>query len=389
MGIDLLDVAFRLERRFGAVYHMVSSRYSRRLPTALATLSLALVSGCSGCIFGGSATSMGSRWDIHAGGGSYLGTHPSVSPDGLSIVYSTPATGHGDIYRFDRSTAKNVRLTTDPEYDGYPIFSRDGTHIVFEHETNGISHLQVMDSDGKNQRPLTDGPTFDYGASFSNDGQTIVFCREREGICHLWTMDADGGNPRQLTDGPWWDSSPLFSPDDGRIVFNRMEKGQIYLTPPKDAEALSRRFPELYVMNTDGTNPLRLTHNSDFDEPISFSADGTRIFFRRPSTAWVMDSDGSNIDALGEGGEQALSRDGRQIAFATLGREVDHGIGLMNADGTGRRVVYHSRTRISELAFTPDGAHVVFVEWSEGHGADRIKIVDVVTSKIEMIPEIR
>jgi hypothetical protein len=28
-------------------------------------------------------------------------------------------------------------------------------------------------------------------------------------------------------------------------------------------------------------------------------------------------------------------------------------------------------------------------EWSEGHGADRIKIVDVVTSKIEMIPEIR
>ena len=58
-------------------------------------------------------------------------------------------------------------VTTDPEYDGYPLFSRDGTHIVFEHETNGISHLQVMDSDGKNQRPLTDGPTFDFGASFS------------------------------------------------------------------------------------------------------------------------------------------------------------------------------------------------------------------------------
>ena len=95
------------------------------------------------------ATSMGSRWDIYAGGGSYLGTHPSVSPDGISIVYSTPATGHGDIYRFDRTTAKNVRLTTDREYDGYPLFSRDGRHVVFEHETNGTSHLYVMDADGK------------------------------------------------------------------------------------------------------------------------------------------------------------------------------------------------------------------------------------------------
>ena len=150
-------------------------------------------------------------------------------------------------------------------------------------------------------------------------------------------MDADGGNPRPLTDGPWFDSSPLFSPDDGRIVFGRMEKGQIYLSPPRDAEALSRRFPEVYVMNADGTNQHRLTHNSDDDEPISFSADGTRIFFRRTRKTWVMDSDGSNAHDLGEGDEQAQSLDGRQIAFGTSVAGTT-GIGLMNADGTGRRV---------------------------------------------------
>ncbi len=308
---------------------------------------------------------------------------------GNSRLCSTPASGHGDNFGFEWTTAKYVRLTTDPDYDGYPLFSRDGRHIVFEHETNGISHLYVIDADGGNQRPLTDGSTFDFGASFPNDGRTIVFCRDREGVCHLWVMDADGGNPRPLTDGPWFDCSPLFSPDGGRIAFKRRERGQTYLTPPSDAEALSRMLPELYVMSADGTNQHRLTQNSDFDEPISFSADGTRILFRRARKAWVMDSDGSNVHDLGEGEEHAQSPDGRQIVFGTLGRGPDRGIGLMNADSTARRVAYRSRNVVSELTFTPDGAQVVFVEWAKGHGTERIKTVDLVTSKIEMIPEIR
>src|SRR5262249_8408851 len=127
----------------------------------LRSLFVAVLSGCAGCI-GGGATSMGSRWDIYAGGGEYLGTHPSVSPDGLSAVSSTPAPGHGDIYPLDRTAGRSIRLTTDPEYDGYPLFSRDGKQILFEHETNCISHLYVMDADGKGQKPLTDGPTFDF-----------------------------------------------------------------------------------------------------------------------------------------------------------------------------------------------------------------------------------
>lgn len=77
------------------------------------------------------------------------------------------------------------------------------------------------------------------------------------------------------------------------------------------------------------------------------------------------------------------SRSGRSVAG------LDRGIGLMNADSTGRRVVYHSRNVVSELTFTRDGAQVVFVEWAKGHGTERIKIVDFVTNKVEMIPEVR
>ncbi len=329
---------------------------------------------------------MGSRWDIYAGGGVYVGTHPSVSPDGLSIVYSTPASGHGDIYRFDRATGKTIRLTTDPDYDGYPLFSRDGRHILFEHETNGVSHLYIMDAEGQNKRPLTKGSTFDFGASYSKDGRTIVFCRDREGVCHLWAMNADGSNPRPLTDGPWLDCSPSFSPDGGRIVFKRRERGQIRLTPPRDEEARSRRFDEVYVMNADGTHLRRLTNNSDDDVPIGFSPEGTRIFFLRSWRMGVMDSDGANVHEVGDGFYPALSLDGRQMVFSPTGAR---GIVFMNSDGAGRRTIYRSRFRTSEPAFTPDGTHVVFVEWPEHHGAGRIKILDIDSTKIELAPEIK
>ena len=131
-----------------------------------------------------------------------MGTRPSVSPDGLSVVYSTPMTGHGDIYRFDRKTGKNVRLTTNPEFDGYPLFSRDGKHVVFERETGGIAHLWIIGADGRDQRPLTDGPTFDFGAAFTQDGRTIVFCRSRGDVSHVWLMNADGGHQGRSQTGP-------------------------------------------------------------------------------------------------------------------------------------------------------------------------------------------
>jgi Tol biopolymer transport system component len=329
---------------------------------------------------------MGSRWDIYAGGGEYLGTHPSISPDGLSVVYSTPATGHGDIYRFDRTSGENIRLTTDADYDGYPLVSKDGKHILFEHETNGISHLYVMDSDGNGQRPLTDGPTFDFGASFSKDGRTIAFCRDREGVCHVWAMNADGSNPKPLTDGPWFDCAPSFSPDGTRIVFKRRERGQRYLASARDEEALSRRFDEVYVMNADGTHLRRLTNNSDDDAPIGFSRDGTRIFFCSSWRIRVIDSDGANAHDLGDGFDPALSLDGRKMVFTPARGQ---GIDLMNADGTGRRTVYRSRVRTSEPAFTPDGARVVFVEWPEPHRGGSIRTLDIETTMTEPVSEIK
>jgi hypothetical protein len=81
----------------------------------------------------------GGRWEKHRSGEAYVGAHPVFSPDGAFVVYSTPASGHGDLYRYDRSTGRNTRLTADPEYE---VHSSLGQALAL----GGLGHLDNFES---------------------------------------------------------------------------------------------------------------------------------------------------------------------------------------------------------------------------------------------------
>ena len=172
-----------------------------------------------------------------------------------------------------------------------------------------------------------------------------------------------------------------------------MEENRNRFTPVTGAASL--RIPEMFVMKADGTDLLRLTHNLGDDDPLSFSSDGKRIFYCRMSEygtapmfkgVSVMDAEGTNSRDLGVGSTPALSSDMGRIVFIT-GR-YGRAVGLMDADGTRRRTIHSCEFYHSEPLFTPDGSHVVFVEWPEQHGAGSVKVLDLETSKIETAPVI-
>ncbi len=64
-----------------------------------------------------------------------------MSADGSLIVYSSPATGHGDIYRINADGSRRVRLTADPNYEGFPKFSFDGTRMAWIVLTGKLPHV--------------------------------------------------------------------------------------------------------------------------------------------------------------------------------------------------------------------------------------------------------
>ncbi len=83
---------------------------------------------------------------------------------------------------------------------------------------------------------------------------------------------------------------------------------------------------DVYIMDVDGENPMRLTNDPAYDGVPSWSPDGQRLAFtsERNGNAdiFVMDADGSNIEQITEGDGAfnvvpAWSPDGSKIAFVS------------------------------------------------------------------------
>lgn len=176
--------------------------------------------------------------------------------------------------------------------------------------------------------------------SWSSNGTQIAFIGTdawgAEG--DLYVIDVDGTNIVRLTTdfspGP-----PAWSPNGNRIAFSSAE---------------GRNGSSIYLINVDGTGLTRLTWGEDGEGDPAWSPDGARIAFGRlvnidpgagPLETYyaihVMNADGSHIVQLTDFGllvrDPAWSPDGTQIAFTCKQPDKRYKICVMNADGSNRR----------------------------------------------------
>jgi tol-pal system beta propeller repeat protein TolB len=139
------------------------------------------------------------------------------------------------------------------------------------------------------------------------DGTKIAFHSYRSGNNDIWVMDSDGRNKIRLTTHEKGDYDPAWSPDGTKIAFHSYRSGN----------------NDIWVMDSDGRNKIRLTTHEKGDYDPAWSPDGTKVAFRSYRSGncdiWVMDSDGRNKLQLTthEKGDYdpAWSPDGTKIAF--------------------------------------------------------------------------
>ena len=110
------------------------------------------------------------------------------------------------------------------------------------------------------------------GAVISPDSRWAAFVRsipileeeKSEYRGHIWLVSTEGGEPLQLTNGPSGDSDPRWSPDSERIAFvskRQGDKGHIWIIPVAGGEA-----KQLTYTKNGASNPR-------------WSPDGKRIAF--------------------------------------------------------------------------------------------------------------
>jgi hypothetical protein len=214
-----------------------------------------------------------------------------------------------------------------------PAWSPDGSRLAVVSDRDGASDIWVMGIDGSDPTNLTQHEAKDHAPAWSPDGEWIAFASVRDSpYWELYLMRADGSDPQRLT---WWEDAsdlwPTWSPDGTRLAFASKRDGNW----------------EIYSMDRDGSNLIRLTNHPDDDTSPAWSPDGSRIAFESTREGY------SEIFVVPVGGGEAVNVS--RLAWATdLGPS-------WSPDG-GRLVFYSDR----------DGEWDIYVMASDGSGVVKL-----------------
>lgn len=190
---------------------------------------------------------------------------PTWSPDGKFIAFYTDRDGNEELYMMNIDSGEVARLTNHPAKDWHPSWSPDGNYITFvSYRDSKYGHVYVMNIASREVvRPTSPSRGSDSFPAWSPDSGRIAFMYWGDGNQEIYTMNADGSEWVRLTNNQIADSQPSWSPDGSDIAF------------------MSARDEndEIYLMNADGSEQKRLTNNPAKDWVPAWSPDGTRLTF--------------------------------------------------------------------------------------------------------------
>ena len=142
------------------------------------------------------------------------------------------------------------------------------------------------------------------------DSAKIVFASNRSGNLDIYLMNPDGNEVVKLTDNPAEDYAPVFSPIGEQILFVSHRDG----------------IRDLYVMDADGRNQEKVFSSTIDRTDPAWSPDGKQIVYFRYKdatlcTAKINGKDETPIAKTGTfGGDPAWSPDGKTIVFTFWSR---------------------------------------------------------------------
>ena len=161
----------------------------------------------------------------------------------------------------------------------------------------------------------------------------------------IFESDLSGGKVKRLTKALGYDAEGSYSPNGKYIAFasnrSQYEKNGYTEEDKKIIEKDASYAMEIYIMNSDGTNVKRLTTSKGYDGGPFFSADGSKITWRR------FTPDGNRADIF-----------------------------TMNIDGTDQRQVTKLDVMSWAPFFHPSGRYIIFTSSALGYANFELFIVE-------------
>ncbi|HEV8369878.1 MAG TPA: protein kinase [Pyrinomonadaceae bacterium] len=233
--------------------------------------------------------------DVFLAGPNYLG--PAWSPDGEMIAFgfrdARAGTAVTNVMSIQVKDGVEKPIATQLwSFVGSICWLRDGSGLVFiAAEQEAVANRQIWYVSypaGKVQRITND--LNDYqSVSLSADSTTLVTV-QIERLSNIWiALNGDADRASQISSNKYDGLEGIAWTPNDQIVFVSRASGS----------------PEIWIMNSNGTNQKQLTFDARLNSAPSVSADGRYVVFSSSRTdisqVWRIDIDGGNETKLSKG----------------------------------------------------------------------------------------
>ena len=290
-----------------------------------------------------------------------VATRIAWSPDGTNIACAAVSADRDGYYQSVVAVSVqdgSQKLLTSQRWShiGQVAWRSDGSGLVMvaidDDSIRSSPQLWHLSYPGGKARKITnDLNRFSDVSLTANAGALVTVQTNR--VSNIWVAPKDDeSRARQITSGTYDGSAGLAWTPDGRIVYTSESSGK----------------QDIWMMNVDGTNQKRLTHEGQNGRP-TVSHDGRHILFHSlragRNNIWRMDADGGGEKQLTDGKSNthgSYSADDRWVIYISR----DHGNGTVwKMPIDGGTAVQLSGPTANLPSVSPDGKQIVCFYWDE------------------------
>jgi dipeptidyl aminopeptidase/acylaminoacyl peptidase len=279
-------------------------------------------------------------------------------------------------YAWSRESDRLAYIASEPESEEDARRRKEKTFVIHGGAPAPPSRLFVQDVSSHETRTLSPPEHYVSSLDWSPDGETLAYAASTganyidQWRSRIYTVPAEGGEPRVLVASEGMNGEPRYSPDGRSVAF--ISTGGV-------AHLISA--PGLYVVSSAGGEPRTLGGGDTWVREFLWEP-GSRAIYIVPNEAtgrggehmfeqpvFRVDLDGkSEIVTPGKvvAFSESLSRDGKRLAFRSVGPRDAGDVVVMDLDSGASRTLTDVNPELREL----DLGRLETVSWKSFDGME-------------------